>query len=374
MLVLSAVCATGCSDSRISIFEFIEMQRTLAPRPTTQPSDRAAEIWSKHAFVPDRVGPSDVLSVALTGLDGPTGTTTFQVRVNRDGEISLPMIDKIEVGDMELEDVERAIEQAYVPSIIKSLPVNVEVVKYDATEVLVVGAVATPGLIPLRRTQRNVFHAVASAGGVSYEASGRMTLRRVRQPNQEVTLNVLDPVELEAAFALPPLESGDIVSVEAAEPSVIYVGGLVNAPGPKLFTPGTKVNLRQILAASGGIITLLEPKEATLIRRMPNGKDTQVKINLGRLQKDEDYPNITLAAGDILWVPETFSTKLLAWAQANLFFRAGVSVTGGVDASYRTTAIDWLNRRNLQKARFGTGGFGGGTLEDRFDPLGSLAR
>jgi polysaccharide export outer membrane protein len=363
ILVSIGLSATGCSDPRISILEFIEMQQQQTPPPTTQPSDRTADVWAKHAFVPDLIGPSDILSVALTGLDGPTETTALQVRVNRQGEISVPMVGAVKVGDMELEDAERAIQQRYVPSIVKVLSVNVEVVRYDTTDVLVVGAVATPGLIPLRRTQRDLLHVVAKAGGVSFEASGRINLQRVRRPNEEVTLNVLDPVELEAAFALPPLEAGDIVAVEAATPNTIFVGGLVNAPGPQAYLPGTTVNLLQVLAAAGGVRTDVAPTEATLIHRMPDGKDVQVKIELGRLQRGED-PNIMLAAGDILWVPETFGTKTLDFINRNLFFRAGVSVTAG----YNAQGIDFLNRRELQKGRFGVGG--AQTLQDQFDPFG----
>ncbi len=370
-----ALSATGCGDQRISIDEFVAMQREIddrpAAEPTTQPAESRGDIWSRHAFVPYHVGSNDVLAVALTGIEMPTGTTVVQTRIDANGEISLPMAGAVKVGGLTLQDVERAITDRYVPSFIKVLSVNVQVIEYETTDVLVLGAVATPGLLPLPNNERDLLHAVARAGGVSFTASGRITLKRVRRPTEEITLNVLDPAELEAAFALEPLESGDIVEVEAAEPSVVYVVGLVNAPGMKLFTPGTKINLLQLLAASGGVITAVAPKEATLIRRMPNGENVRVKIDLDRLWKDGSYPNITLAAGDIFEVPETAGTKALAWAHQNLFFRAGISVTGGVNASYNASAIDWLNRRDLQKGRFGQSGLGGGgTLQDQFDPFG----
>lgn len=345
-----------------------ELARAESPQPTTQPSRSTAEVWAKHAFVPYRVGSSDVLAVALTGLDQPTTTTTYQVRVNRDGDISLPLVGVVQVGDLEMEDAERAIRSAYVPGIVKNLAVIVEVVSYDTTDVLVTGAVATPGLIPLRRNQLNGLQAVASAGGVSSAASGRITLKRVRHPGEESAFDVLDPNDLEAVFALAPLEAGDIITVEAAEPSVIYVRGLVYSPGPKLFTPGTEVSLLQILAAAGGTISSLEPKEGTLIRRMSDETDVHVKLDMRRLQSGED-PNIKLVAGDILWVPDTFETKLLAWAQQNLFFRAGMSVTANVGANYQATGIDFLNRTELQKASLTNVG-GGQTLQDQFDPFG----
>lgn len=364
--ILVALLSAGCSDSRISIYEFIELQEQFATPPTTQPASNTSSVWARHAFVPDRVGPADVLGVALTGLNEPTETTLTKVRVNRNGEIALPMVGSVKIGDLELEDVERAITERYVPSIIKTLAVNVEVAQYHMTEVLVVGAVAMPGLIPLRRAHRDLLHAVAGSGGISYEASGHVTLRRVRRPAETVRLSLLDPLELEAAFALDPLESGDIVLVEAALPNRIFVGGLVNAPGPQVYLPGTSINLLQALAAAGGVITTVAPREGTLIRRMPDGQDAQVKLDLKRLQKGED-PNIMLAAGDILWIPETFGTKTLDFIDRNLFFRAGVSLTAG--ANYNATGIEWLNRRELQRGAVSRSG-GGSTLQDQFDPFG----
>jgi protein involved in polysaccharide export with SLBB domain len=123
---LLSLGSLGCSaGKRISMHEFIRMQEDMAqaesPQPTTQPSRSTVEVWAKHAFAPYRVGPSDVLAVALTGLDEPTATTPYQVRVNRKGRISLPLVGAVQVGGLELENVELAIESAYVPSVVKNL-------------------------------------------------------------------------------------------------------------------------------------------------------------------------------------------------------------------------------------------------------------
>src|SRR5262249_39309627 len=128
------------------------------------------------------------------------------------------------------------------------------------------------------------------------------------------------------SLLLPPLESGDRVTVQAAEPNTIFVGGLVNAPGPKSFPVGTTVNVMQIIAASGGVKEEVAPHEATLVRRMPDGRDIQVKINIDRVQRGRD-PNIVLAAGDIFWVPETAGTKVLDFVNKHVNFSLGVGTS-----------------------------------------------
>jgi len=226
----------------------------------------------------------------------------------------------------------------------------------------VVGAVTTPGLIRLRRTERNLLYAIASAGGLTDMTSGRATLRRIRNPDQPVTLDLTEPAELEAALALAPLENGDIISV-AADPNTVFVGGLVNAPRPQTYPPGAPISVLQALAASGGLRTDVTPTEATLIRHMPDGRDVHVKIDIRRLQTAKD-PNIQLAAGDILWVPDTVGTIVQDWINRNIYIRAGASA----NVNYNVSGIEFLNRRSQQAGRFGS------DLQSQFDPFGFLTQ
>ena len=197
-------------------------------------------------------------------------------------------------------------------------------------------------------------------------ASGDVTLKRLRAPGEDVTLNLTTTKELKAALALNPLQDGDIVKVHAAEPNTIYAGGLVNTPRPLIFAPGVKVTILQALAAAGGLRTDVFPKEGTLIRRLPDGQDVQVKLDLDRLAKGKD-PNITMAAGDILWVPHTWETRVQDWINKNIFFRAGITATAG--ANYNALGVEYLNsnaERAANNANFNT------NLQDQFDPLGFL--
>jgi hypothetical protein len=94
---------------------------------------------------------------------------------------------------------------------------------------------------------------------------------------------------------------------------------------------------------------------------MADGRDVYVKLRLNRLATGKD-PNIALAAGDILWVPETLGTRVQDWINRNIYLRAGASV------NYTVTGVEYMNRRSQQSRR------GGGNLEDSFDPFGFLNR
>jgi protein involved in polysaccharide export with SLBB domain len=239
----------------------------------------------------------------------------------------------------------------------------VDVAKPETTNVLVTGAVTSPGLVPLRRTERNLLFAIVGAGGVSDMASGQVSLKKIRCPNEILTLDLSKADDLKKAIALPPLENGDIINVKPSTPNTIFVGGLVNMPHAQAYPPGVEVTVLQALAASGGLRTDLTPREATIIRRMPDGHDVQVKLNLDRVTTGKD-PNLTLAAGDILWVPYTAETRVQEWINQNIYIR------GGASFSYSQTGDhNYLHGQNWNN--------NGGTnlnnnLQNQYDPFGFL--
>ena len=372
LAILSIACvatvlaglAAGCvADHRISVAEFVAMKdRMAAPPPAVAPSEALEAdpaVLDQYLGV-YRVGPDDVLAVTVTGAtEAPVPSA--QVRVDDQGQIDLPIVGPVMVDRMPLAKVEDAIQSAYVPGVVTQAVVHVELISAESTQVLVVGAVATPGLIPLRRTECDMLHAIAGAGGVSSATSGQVSLRRIREPGSEVVLDLTDAVQLKAALALAPLKSGDIVTVHAAIPNAVYVGGLVRRGAPQMYPSGANVTVLQALAAAGGVRTELRPLAATLIHRMPDEQDVHVRLDLERIRTGQD-PNLTLAAGDILWVPETLGTQVLDFVNRNIFLRAGISV------NYNVSGFEYLNRSGQQS------GGGGGGLQDRFDPFGFLGR
>ena len=328
LIVLIAPVAIGCNDHRISMDEFMEMQRRFEQQPAPEPAGAKTitNIQIDKQLGSYKVVRSDVLLVTVIAGEQTTEGATYRARVRRDGTVELPLVGAVKVADMELEDAEEAIKQEYLAKAYHEATVNVMVAEPYTANVIVSGAVSRPGMVPLPGNQRNLLYAIVSAGGVSSQASGKVTLCRLRDPQDKVTLDLTDPGGVAKALALAPLKSGDMVTVEAARPNTVFVGGLVNTPRPQNYPPGVQVTVLQAIAAAAGLRSDIFPKEATLIRRMPDGRDVHVKLNLNRLIKGEDE-NIALAAGDILWVPHTFETRVQEWISRNIYLRAGVDAS-----------------------------------------------
>lgn len=368
-VLLVSVAMIGCSDHRISLQEFLRMQEQTPPgQAAAVPSEAAATQPAAAAPVdqymgPYRTGPGDILAVTITGIEQTGVIAPIQARVDREGNIDLPIAGKVHVADMEMQDVEKAIQEAYVPSVYRQASVHVDLIRPEMANVLVTGAVTTPGLVQLPRTQRNLLYAIAGAGGASQLASGEVVLKRLRNPDESVVFNLREPEQLQRALTMEPLQSGDIVIVNAAQPNAIFIGGLVMAPHVQLNPPGTHMNVLQAIASAGGLRPDLTPTEMTLIRRTPDGKDVHVKLDVERIQTGKD-PNITLAPGDILWVPDTWLTRVEDWANRNLYIRGGFNFV----ATYNVTGLSYMNdtaaRANANNV--------GGTLQNTVDPLGFL--
>lgn len=360
------VTGAGCAeDHRMSEQQFLHAQEEAHAAELAPLSDEDAEILRSlldQQLGPFVVGQGDVLEVTVAGPDPEPLLPEVKVRVDRKGEIFLPMVGAVDVAAMELEDVEEAIHRAFVPQFVKDASVFVALVSEGATEVLVRGAVEVPGLVPLRRTQRNVLYAITLAGGMTGESAGRATLRRIRNPSVEVQVDLTTPAGMRAALAEPPLERGDIITVEAAMPNTVFVYGLVYLNRPQEYPAGVRPTVLQALAAAGGLRTDVTPREATLIRHLPEGGDLHVKLNLDKIYSGESE-NILLAAGDILEVPHTTETRIQDFINRNFFLRAGISV------NYNVSGVEFLNR---QKTQSGSGL--GNDLQDQYDPFGFLSR
>jgi protein involved in polysaccharide export with SLBB domain len=372
VLVAPLLLMIGCSqkDHRIGLNEFQQMQDDMTqPAPTDDPVLSAAHLNSKLGRY--TVGPDDVLELSFPALPGQGIDSLFApmlLRVDRGGNVDLPLVGDVHIGGMDLQEVEDAITAAYIPSIYKDpaeISVFVTLKQAAPTSVLVHGAVTKPGLTKLRRTERNLLFAIHEAGGLSDISAAQVTLSRLRCPDDEETVNIATRQGLATALLMDPLEDGDIITVETAKVNAVFIGGLVKAPQTQIYPPGTSINALQAIAAAGGLRTDVSPKAATLIRRMPDGEDVHVKIDLNRLANGDD-PNLMLAAGDILWVPETFETRVQDWINKNIFIRAGLNAS----VSYNVSGIEFLNRHSSQ----GGGGGGGGNLQDSFDPFGFLNR
>ena len=326
VILATVTLRAGCADSRISFDTLRDMEQGLADVEPVEVEPENLTLTEMHPYT---VGSGDVLLLTMVGLLDPFSETRIQQRVDDQGRISLPLVGQVQVGGLDLQTVDQAIRNAAVPKYVKALTVFTELLGPEGTTVVIVREAGEPVLLPLPGNRRNVLYALAQSGGLAPGTSGRVHVRPIDPAREELIYDLTDVNDLRRALLAPPLESGDMIVVESAEASVIYVTGLVNAPGPVFVPKGGNLSLVRTIAASGGLRDILEPEEATLWRRLANGEQVRVKLELADIM-DGKSADIALCSGDVLEVPHTAKTRFLEWAVANI--RIGpFGVTGMYD-------------------------------------------
>jgi polysaccharide export outer membrane protein len=107
-----------------------------------------------------RIGPEDLIEIQVFGVDQLART----VRVNSFGMVSLPLIGPTPVGGMTSSEAERLISRKLAENYLQDPQVSVFIKEYTNQRVTVEGAVAKPGIYPLRG-QTTLLRALAVAGG-----------------------------------------------------------------------------------------------------------------------------------------------------------------------------------------------------------------
>jgi protein involved in polysaccharide export with SLBB domain len=349
LIGLALLHLAGCAqkDNRIDVARLRQLeQHHVDQQPVLE--EVPLEQLALTDVRPYRYVVDDELLIEVAGLrEEVHEPELLRVRVRDGGSITMPGVGQIQAEGLTAAELEQKITDAYVPSRVKRpISVFVELQRPQETTVLVTGSAMAPGLVRLRQNQRNVLYALAAANGFVEGSSGEIHVVPARPGRPALTYNLRNPNDVRSALLAPPLESGDTVVVRAAQSSVVYLTGLVNVPGPIPLPLGESVSLVRAVAAAGGLVDFLEPQEATLWRKLDDGKQVRVKLDMAKIMVGEE-DDIALLAGDVLDVPHTAHTRFRQWFAQNIRFGPfGVTAVYDPVADYRARILRDDNNDN----------------------------
>lgn len=246
---------------------------TPAVIPPTAPVSAAQAVSSDYVL-----GPEDVVEVDVLGR------SDFKTRakLGGDGTIQLPLIGRVPAADRTARTLGDQVRKSLQDGGYFSNPiVNVDVVSYASRYVTVLGAVGTPGLIPVDRVYR-LSEIIARVGGVRETGADYVILRPQNGPEQRLSVKALatgDPAQD------PVVSAGDKIFSPIAD--LFYISGQVNAPGS--FPLLSDMTLRMAIARGGGLAASGSDKRVTVTR-----KGEKVKLSLSD----------RIEAGDVIVVGE----------------------------------------------------------------------
>ena len=185
--LLLAVMVLGCASSGGT--RQVASGQAL-PAPDTTNAAGAYEGANDY-----RLGAQDLIEVSVFGVQDLSKT----VRVNSNGQISLPLVGAVMAGGRTIPELETELAKRYADGFLQRPQVTVFVKEFSSQRITMEGAVKNPGIYPLTG-KISLLQAVAVAGG----------LDPLADLNGLVLFRVIDGKKMAAAYSMRDLRSGRI--------------------------------------------------------------------------------------------------------------------------------------------------------------------
>jgi len=221
LLTLAACSSTGGGG----VHEVVAAGGHSLPAPDTTNAVGAYEGTSEY-----RLGANDQVEISVFGVEELTKT----VRVNSNGQVSLPLIGSISAGGMTIPELERELTRRYSDSYLQNPQVTVFVKEFASQRITLEGAVRPPGIYPLTG-RTTLLQSIAIAQGLDPLADlGGVVL--FRQVDGKKMAAVYDIRELRKGKVEDPLLYGeDIVVVEQSGSKTALRRFIESVPAVGLF-------------------------------------------------------------------------------------------------------------------------------------------
>jgi len=245
-----------------------------------------------------RLGKGDEITVDFSGR------TELQAKlvIGPDGRITLPLAGDMMLSGLTRPEAGKAIEGA-LASYYNNLAVQVTVTKYTANRILVLGAVANPGMITFEGTP-TLLEALSRSGmeaGPNKVSQIPERCAIYRGQDQVVWVELKKLIESGNSLADLRLRRDDVIYVPSMSESYVSVLGEVQKPGAvPLRSTST---LAGVLAESGGFTAKAGNRPHIQIVDPANGVSRVISFN--DLLNPAKALEITLRPGEMIFVPQT---------------------------------------------------------------------
>ncbi len=287
-----------------------------ASSPLPLPRAEAPTAMSPDMMVPAApdnyvIGRDDLLSIYVYQMP----ELTAQVRVNADGYVAVPYLQKElaasgHTAPQVRAELQRALE---VEGLARNPIARVIVTQVESRPIVVAGAVRYPEVIQAARPMR-LLEVLSRAGGLGV-GSGTTVLVSENTPDGAVTqsYDVTRLLQDPNPGDDPELIGGETIRVVPAR--LVYAVGALQKPGAFPIEAGEPITVLKALALAQGFsrTTPANRGGAEIIRTERDGQRVEIPVNLGKILRHK-RPDRVLEAGDILYVPEDGKRKILLQA------------------------------------------------------------
>jgi polysaccharide export outer membrane protein len=237
--------------------------------------------------------PNDVISVAVY----EEADLCVQVRILKTGQASFPLIGPVQISGLTISAAAERLRELYAKDYLVDPKLNISVTDYATEFISVIGAVKSPGQIPMPVSGHiDLVTAMTSCGGLA-ETADANGIRLVRASGA-ISTYTMDAIQ--GASGRTQLAAGDriIVNQSAFIGKTFAVLGQVSKPGPLPFPVKGKLDLVNAIAIAGGLTDLANPKKVSI-----NRKGTVILVDFKAISQRGDRPFL-IEPDDVITVAE----------------------------------------------------------------------
>ena len=307
-LLALALCWSGTAsadaqqNTPIVAANLEELSNPPQRRPLA-PSSQTVVTAAPEGFDEVQLSPGTLLSMDVYGIPELSGT---MLRVNAEGDVSVPMLGTTHLGGLSLGQAEKALSGDFIAQEILVAPIlKLNIVQFAAEYVSILGEVQSPGRYQLL-APRSLADVLALAGGETIAAGDDIEVQRAFHTTMHASAPTAQHVHYTQRDASSILQStlvnpGDSIFVRRA--GVVYVLGAVNKPGGYLMVNNGGLNIYQALSLAGGA-TLDAAKGGMYIIRPHGDSFEQIKVPFAKLLR-EQQSELQLQLNDVLYLPRS---------------------------------------------------------------------
>lgn len=242
-----------------------------------------------------RIGGGDLLQVTVFGASD----YNHEVRVARDGSISLPFVGQVQVGGLTTRqlatDLQTRLSQG---GYFNDPQVSVFVKEYATQGVSVLGEVQKPGVYPLLGS-RTLFDMLSAASGTTQTAGDKVYITHRDRPQQPEIIKLTYDAR-GATQSNVPVFPGDTIIVQRA--GMVYVVGNVQKPtGIAMVDPGLTV--LKAIALAQGIAPNAALDKARLVRKTSDGQ-IAIPLQIKKMLAAQ-APDMRVEPEDVIFIPNS---------------------------------------------------------------------
>jgi polysaccharide biosynthesis/export protein len=248
-------------------------------------------------------------------------------RIDGDGNLNLPLVGKIHVAGMTLQEMEADLVKR-LREYIREPQVFVTVVQFRSEPVFFVGLFVRPGIYPLQGN-RTLMEMLSSVGGLMQNADRYVTVTRhaeygpiplpdaivdAEKKVSTVQINLgslrqnMNPAE---NILLQPY---DVISVGRAEP--VYLNGEVGRVGGIELGERDSIPILQALTQSGGFTRDAKKSQVRILRQIEGTtRRYKIEVDVSELLDGKGF-DVPLEPGDIVYIPRSYVRQFWTTFQA----------------------------------------------------------